>query len=112
LISDIQERTIRQQAVEACIAGATLKQLKNIADQANFISVAEKRVERRGRQSTSINFGVTKNIHVAKIIVESILASKALTHLMLPIQEVDWKDHRAVSETFKQLLKALEKLHT
>jgi ParB family chromosome partitioning protein len=111
LISAIQEENIRQQAIEACIAGATLKQLKNIADQAHLKAVVEKQIERRGRQSTSINFGVTKNISVAKIIVESILSSKALAHLALSFYDVDWKDHRAVSETFKKLLKTLEKLH-
>lgn len=111
LILDILEKNIRQQAVEACIAGATLKQLKNIANQANPNPAIGKRIERRGRQSTSINFGVTKNISVAKIIIESILSSKALAHLAFPFYDVNWKDHRAVSETFKQLLKTLEKLH-
>jgi ParB family chromosome partitioning protein len=111
LLSDITEKNIREKAVKACLAGATLKQLKNIADQANFKSQGKNRVERRGRQSASVNFGTTKNLNVAKIIIESTLSHKALTHLALPFHDVDWEDNRAVSETFKQLLKTLEKLH-
>lgn len=111
LLSGIQEKVIRQQAVQACIAGATLKQLKFIADQAHLKSVATKQVERRGRKSASIHFGVTKNMNVAKMIVESILANQALAHLTLPFHDVDWKDPRAISEAFKEILKMLEKLH-
>lgn len=111
LIADISEKELRQQAIDACIAGATLKQLKSIADQANIKPIAIKQTEKRGRQSTSIHFGFTKNRDVAKIVLESILSSKALSHLQLPFNEIDWKDHRSITEMFKQLLKTLEKIH-
>jgi ParB family chromosome partitioning protein len=111
LISDIKLRDIRQQAVDACIAGATLKQLKNIAEQTNQKPIPIKSLERRGRQTTSVNFGGTKNINVAKVIIESLLSNSTLTQVTSSFKNIDWKNHRAVSETFKQLLKTLEKLH-
>ena len=111
LISDIKEHDIRQQAVDACIAGATLKQLKNLADHAKIKPIVIKQVEKRGRQSLSINFGMTKNINVARVVIESLLANKSLAHLTSSFREIDWSDHRLVAETFKQLLRTLEKVH-
>ncbi|HEX4045642.1 MAG TPA: ParB/RepB/Spo0J family partition protein [Gammaproteobacteria bacterium] len=111
LIADIQLTEIKQQAVAACIAGATLKQLKQIAEQNKQNRVSIKSSERRGRQTTSVHFGGTKNINVAKVIIESLLRNSRLAQTAVPVKQVDWKNHRAVSETFKQLLKTLEKLH-
>lgn len=110
LIADIKTNDIRQQAIAACIAGATLKQLKNIAEQTKQ-KFPKKTLERRGRQTTTIHFGMTKNRHVAKVIIESVLHNSGLTEGLTSLQLIDWHDHRAVSETFKQLLKTLEKLH-
>lgn len=111
LISDIKSGDIRQQAIDACIAGATLKQLKTIADQSNRKLVPIKSADRRGRQTTTVHFGGTKNTNVAKVIIESLLNNRALSDVTFSFKNVDWNDHRSVSETFKQLLKTLEKLH-
>ena len=111
LISDIKPREIRQKAVDACIAGATLKQLKYIVEQSNQKPATIKPLERRGRQTTSINFGITKNINVAKTIIESVLNNSAFAQTTASFKDIDWNNHRAVSESFKQLLKTLEKLH-
>ncbi|RDI41104.1 ParB/RepB/Spo0J family partition protein [Aquicella lusitana] len=112
LISDIKEPDIREQAVNACIAGATLKQLKNLADHAKIKPIVIKQVEKRGRQSSSINFGMTKNTNVARAVIESLLANKSLAHLKSSFSNIDWSDHRLVAETFKQLLRTLEKVHS
>ena len=111
LISDIKSTDIRQQAVDACIAGATLKQLKNIAEQGSKKPISMKSIERRGRQTTSVNFGVTKNINVARVVIESLLGNNALSKVTASFKDIDWKNHRAVSEAFKQLLKTLETIH-
>ena len=109
LIADIKQPDTRRQAIDACIAGATLKQLKSISTQR--VQQPVKQVERRGRQSTSVNFGVTKNINVARVIIESLVNNGALTHVATPVKNIDWNSHRAVTETFRQLLKSLEKMH-
>lgn len=111
LISDIKSKPVRQEAVDACIAGATLRQLKSIADRGSLKVVSTKPKERRGRRTVSVNFGVTKNIHVAKVIIESLLNNSTLRQVTASLKDIDWNNHRAVSETFKQLLRTLEKLH-
>jgi hypothetical protein len=109
LIADIKQPEARQKAIDACVAGATLKQLKSISVERNVHRV--KPVERRGRQSTAINFGGTKNIQVARVIIESLVQNGALTHIATPVKNIDWNNYRAVTETFRQLLKSLEKMH-
>ena len=111
LISDIKPSDIRMRAIDACITGATLKQLKSIAEQSTQKPVPVKAIERRGRQTTLVNFGNTKNTNVAKVIIEALLSSGTLNQANPSFKDIDWKNHRAVSETFKQLLKTLEKLH-
>jgi len=111
LISDIKKQDIRERAIDLCIKGATLKQLKTMANLANMKPIAIKPIERRGRETTAIHFGVTKNIQVARVIVESILSNNALALTLPSHTTVNWTDHRSVTETFKQLLKTLEKIH-
>ncbi len=111
IISDIQEANIRKQAIEACIAGATLKELKSLTERAKIQPIAIKQAERRGRHSSTINFGVTKNINVARVVMESILANKSLAHAVPSFNDVDWSDQRSVTEAFKHLLKTIEKIH-
>lgn len=110
-ISEIKLLNVRQQAIEACTAGATLKQLKDIVKQSIDKLTLIKSTEKRGRQSTAINFGNTKNINVAKVIIQSLLKHEALSHVAPSFKNVDWSDHRTMSEIFKQLLKSLENQH-
>lgn len=111
LISEIKSIDVQQQAIDACINGATLKQLKTIAEQADQKVREIKPIERRGRQTTSVTFGATKNMNVAKIIVESILSNKALSQVASSFKNISWDDPRAVGEVFKYLLNTLEKIH-
>lgn len=111
LIADITDEALRQKAIDACVAGATLKQMKHIIDKDKIKPMVMREVERRGRQSTTIQFGFTKNIDVAKVIVGSLLSNKDLSHVTASVNKVDWTDHRSVTEIFKHLLKTLEKIH-
>jgi ParB family chromosome partitioning protein len=110
-ISDLQSKDIKQQVISACIAGATLKELKNIADHSKQKVMRVKVIERRGRQTTAVNFGTTKNVNVAKVIIESLLSHNTLARAASSFKNIEWGNHRAVSDAFKQLLATLEKLH-
>ena len=110
-LSSIESTEVRQQAMNACIAGATLKQLKSMMEKSQPKALALKAVEKRGRQTISVNFGGTKNTRVAKMIIESVLNHHPVIPNHTALEEIDWNNHRTVSETFKQLLKSLEKIH-
>ena len=111
LIAEIRSQEVKNEAIAACIAGATLKQLKQLADHPKKKSVAMKPIERRGRQTTTIHFGATNSPSVAKAVIEALLTHSRLNHFSSQVKQIDWSDHRIVSNTFKQLLKNLEKLH-
>lgn len=109
LITEITTKTVKQEAISACLAGATFEQLKVLAAKRPSPIASLKTVERRGRQSKAVNFGTTKSMAVAKMVVEALLQTKALANLTSSRTCMDFNDPREVSQTFKQILKALEK---
>lgn len=111
LISDIKFENLKQEAVDACLNGATLKQLKAIAEKSTHKIIGVQPIEGRGRKTSAINFGVTKNISVARAIIEPLLKNGNLAHVAPSIEKIDWSNARSVTEVFKQILKTLEKLH-
>jgi len=114
LLCSIQSADAKQEAIQACVNGAPFKRLKVIAEQVNLRAVIHslpKPVVKRGRQATSVNLGVTKNLSVAKLIMESILMNGAMTHLTGYFTHIDWNDYKNVTDSFNLLLRQLEKLH-
>jgi hypothetical protein len=70
LLADIQQTDIRQEAITACLQGAQLKKLKMIAGSESKHLLKDRKVKKkRGRQSTLVNFGATKNKNVARLIM-------------------------------------------
>ncbi len=112
LLATIQSPELRQHALTECLAGAKLKRLRAIAAQIPIkTSPAKKPLESRGRQTTTVNLGMTRNIEVAQLILDSILKNNALASIAIHFKQVDWSDYRAINYTFKQLMKKLEELH-
>lgn len=111
LIADLDSEENKQSLIDACLNGVPLKKLKVIAEQNKHKAITKKLIERRGRQATLINFGMTKNIHVAKVILDSILSNQTVSHIADQFKNIDWTDYKNVSTSFKDLLKKLEELH-
>jgi len=95
--------------IEECIKGKSLTALKSILAQKELLKKLTKPKESRGRQSSRVNFGMTKNIKVAKLIIKALLESSHLPHLKTNLKEIDWEDYGQVNESFKIILKLLEK---
>lgn len=114
LLAGIKSLELRQEAIKECLRGATLKQLKTLITHASIkpssLNSSLSKTEKRGRQTTKINFGTTKNIEVAKVILDSILKNPILTPFNERFKTIDWSCHRTISDIFKHLLKTLEKL--
>lgn len=110
-ILGIASKEQRKSAIDACVAGASLKELKKISETKSQTLLSFKPVERRGRQSTTVKFGATKNLKVAKVVIESIIQNNAMSSTFANLKDIDWDDTRSVTESFKQVLKTLEKLH-
>lgn len=98
---------IQDKLMDACLNRATLKELKKLAEIPTKV-LKERKQEKRGRQAACVNFGVTKNIHVAKTIIDSILENKQFFHIKDSLSKIKWDDFSSVAEAFKIVIKAIE----
>jgi ParB family chromosome partitioning protein len=113
LIATIRSEGIKQEAIDACLSGATLKKLKSIStqDRAKKPVIAQPlSTETRGRQAASVNLGTTKKMHVARLIIDSVLMHEKANHLKKHFADLNWSDYKSINHAFKQLLKTLEQI--
>jgi ParB family chromosome partitioning protein len=111
VIATIRTETIRHSAIDACMAGATLKTLKTISTQDKLKKApAIRATETRGRTAMAVNLGNTRQLPVAKLIIDAILNHEKVTHLRTHFKDLNWADYKSINHAFKQLLKNLEKL--
>jgi ParB family chromosome partitioning protein len=111
VIATIRSESVRHSAIDACIAGATLKKLKAISTEDKVKKLPVKRLaETRGRAAFAVNLGATKKLPVAKLIIDAILNHEKVMHMRSHFSDLNWADYKSINYAFKQLLKNLEKL--
>ncbi len=113
-IAGIVADDIRQLAIHACVEGASLKQLRMLVEQNQSRKKTLTKtttVGHRGRHYSSISFGVTKNLDVARAILTAILSHKELTYLGDYLVNIDFNDYKSMNEAFNLLVKRLEEAH-
>ncbi len=93
--------------IEACLKGVTLKELKKIVNDKKSIKHNIEK-EKRGRQATRVNFGTTKDMNVAKAIIQSVLRDENFSRFTRELGEIVWEDYKSLTEAFKTLVKMLE----
>jgi ParB family chromosome partitioning protein len=115
LITKIGNVSLKAEAINACINGAPLSQLKIIANQdkksAKLSENTSKMNSSRGRQAIRVNLGATTNINAVKFIVSCILSNEKYKKLFTKftnIQVLNWDDYGSVNNAFKHILKTLE----
>ncbi|MDP3706289.1 MAG: ParB/RepB/Spo0J family partition protein [Legionellaceae bacterium] len=111
LLTHIQSNFIKQRAIEECINGATLKRLKNFLEQDKNQTLVVEPVNTYGREQKTVHFGSTKNIHVARVVLDSIFQNESLSDLTHEIRILDLDNPRIIAQTFKILIRKLEQLH-
>lgn len=114
IVAKICEPTTKDKALSACLAGATLKELKNIASTDNK-AVLNKAIDQlkthsvgRGRQASMVNLGTTKNSKVVKCIIDAVLVSHKQINIHNKFNDVDWDSYGSVTTAFKDFIKMLE----
>ena len=103
LIANSSEN-LQSDLIRFCINGATLSELKKFARDVPKSNKPQK----SATKITNINFGSTKKPKVAEIIIHSVLKHKDFSHLNERVGNINWQDHRSITNAFKQLLKLLE----
>jgi ParB family chromosome partitioning protein len=110
LIAGITSTELRIQAIEACIQGSSLKDLRQFTSR-------QKRLKKekiafssssKGRTTTKINMGTTLKAEVIKAIVQSVLMQKEYAKYNEIFLHVDWRDLRQTTQSFRKLIELLE----
>lgn len=110
LIAGVPTREVRQQVIDACINGSSLKELRNIINQQKLLkkNKVELQTSKRGRSTAKINMGVTFKTEVVKAIVDCMLTQKEYQKYMDIFSRIDWMDLRQSTKAFRKLIEIME----
>ena len=113
VVAKISTPALKDKALQACINGATLKDLKTMAleDKRTVFAGKSKAVvsaRGKGRQASRVNLGVTKNPQVIKCIIELVSQNAKYQHLQEKFKGIEWSSYNMVSDAFRQFIKVLE----
>jgi len=111
LIAGIASPLLRKQAIEACVNGYSLKEIKSIISQQKLLkkNKADLKTTNRGRQTVKINMGTTLSVEVIRKIIESVTSRKEFDKYMTIFTEVNWTDLRQTTKAFRQLIELMER---
>jgi ParB family transcriptional regulator, chromosome partitioning protein len=113
IIAGIESPELRKEALQACVNGHTLKDLRKlIAQKKKFIQnvamLSSKPSAKRGRVSTRINMGHTKNVGVVQTVIESVISRIEYKKYADAFLKVDWSQYEQASSAFRKLVEILE----
>lgn len=109
LIAGVSSKEIRQRAIDACVNGSSLKELRTIISQHKGLTKPIQLItSSRGRATAKINMGSTMKGEVVKVIVESVLTRKEFDRYQSSFTKVDWTDLRQTTKAFRKLIEIME----
>lgn len=110
LIASVPTLEIRRQAIEACVSGLSLKDIRSIISQQKMLKRNQASIQttKRGRSTTKINMGATTHVNVIKTLIESVLVRKTYEKYADVFQKVDWTDLRQATMAFRKLIELIE----
>lgn len=112
IIANIDSLDIRQEALQACIQGCSLKELRKIITRGKQVFKTKmNQVEsssKRGRMITRINMGFTLHAQVVKTLIESVIQRNEYHQFADVFARVDWAHLEQSSRAFKKLIEILE----
>ncbi len=110
LLASVESPEIRTRAIEACINGSSLKELRLIISQFKALGREKKSAKTisRGRVAARINMGATNNVDVIKAIIDSVLKQKRFDKFSDIFSQINWSDIRQSTKAFRKLIELLE----
>lgn len=110
LIANIESAEVRLQAIEACVNGSSLKELRTIVSQHKALNKTKRPLSlvSRGRTAAKINMGNTAKTEVIKAIIDCVVAQRQYDKYMDIFTHVNWKDLRQTTKAFRKLIEILE----
>lgn len=104
-LSGVQDEALFFTTLQACINGASLKQLQSmIATRKRHDTIKQR--DKRGRKASRISLGYTSNVKIVRMLVEFIL--KNTDKNTFDMSTINWNDLSSVSKTFQKLILSFE----
>ncbi len=110
LLASISLPDVRRQAIEACINGSSLKELRTIISRERLLKKTNTSLPstNRGRSVAKVNMGATLQAEVVRTIIESVISQKRYDRHAEVFSQVNWMDLRQVTKAFRKLIEILE----
>lgn len=111
VLSGIASADLRKSALQACVNGCSLKELRKLITQGKKDSaelVVPTNITKRGRTATRINMGFTLNGNVVQTLIESVLHRAEYKKYADKFLKTDWTQYEEVARAFKKLIEILE----
>lgn len=112
IICAVNSKEVRQEALQACIDGCSLKELRKIVARGKQAIKEQSKAKivsaKRGRATSRINLGFTLNTNVIQTLVESVVNRMEYKQYAQVFSKVDWQHLDQTSKAFKKLIEILE----
>ena len=116
-IAKLAFKELQVKALQACIDGEPLKNLKEIlaeeteASKTTRTKSIERNQKKRGREATQVKLGSVKNTKIIKELTNLILENKTYSKYREHFVNCNWDDFSSVSKAFQTLIRLIEKHH-
>lgn len=111
LLAGIESDDLRKNALEACLHGSSLKELRSMISQQKQFNARAKvpiKVQTRGRQASKVNMGSTERAAVVKSIVDCVVSHDRYGKYTELFKKVNWDDLKQTTKAFRKLIELLE----
>ena len=110
LLAGVISPDVRRQAIDACVNGSSLKEIRSIISQHKMLQKnrAALHSSNRGRSTAKINMCITLNADVIKAIIESVVSRREYDKYMNVFSQVNWVDLRQTTKAFRKLIELME----
>ncbi len=112
LLANVSSHETRKHAIDACISGSSLKELRSLINQQKTNKKSKLELiapAKRGRQTVKINMGSTNNVDVVKALIEGILIQHDYSKYTDVFSQIDWMDLRQTTKAFRKLIEIMER---
>lgn len=99
-IVKIEDSELQAKALEACIAGSSLKSIQSLKQK-------NKQIEKRGRVAKKINLGSTEKSDAIRKLISFIVERNEYKQYGEKFSGINWSDHKRVANAFKELLELI-----
>lgn len=107
LLSTITSAEVRKLALDACLEGASIKELRSFIQKEKTLKRHKLNIK-LNKTIPKISMGATSHLGVIKIMVQAVLSQTRYEKHKAIFTHINWNDIRAATKAFKKMVELLE----